>query len=923
MLHDPTFQLLPEEEQALAGHLVQHPEDDRARHELLAVLAADAKLEQPQLSPEAHKLADVLEDVDTPGLMRKVGPSLRHVGTKLSEAFLYDWIREPKHFRQNTKMPQFFGLWDHLQDDPESLEKSQRYEPVEIMGIVTYLLDSSQPVQQVPRAAGTLKADVERGQLAFETRGCLACHQHSAFDDANHGTITAAPRPGVSRQIQGPDLSNLGDKFDLEGTPDAQQWLYSWLRNPQLYHPRTKMPDTYLEPIKQKDGSLVDPAADIAAFLLASSNGWEPAEVELNPDQAVLEEVAYESLKKAFFGKDALDYIQNGIPEEMAASLKGDEVELLNVDGSKGDMRKKLLRYVGRKTIGKYGCYACHDIPGYEDAKPIGVALADWGRKDPSKIAFEHIAEYIHHGHGGHGHGDGHNDDGHGDASHDDHGQHAEQDVEIADSEPFDVSFYMHRLEHHDRTGFLYQKLREPRSYDYKKARNKDYNERLRMPMFPFTDEQREEVMTFILGLVAEPPATQFVYHPSERQKALNEGRRVLDKYNCAGCHVLETERWEIDYRPGEFEAPFEDATAYPFTNATLPTSDIEASQAVNSQRGTISGTLHGMPTITHPGREDNAHPVVLTYDDFDEEWYPAESGDEYDPSEVKQSITLWSPSAVEGHTMEVGQVLEVAAGSIKNRFRANGGDLTLRLLPRVLEIERQTNTAAKGGETWAWLPPSLHNEGIKVQPEWLHNFLLDPHPIRPAVFMRMPRFNMSPEEATAIVNYFAARDDAAYPYAYVERTRGDHIDQLEAKYVEQAGVTPSDMGIERLKAAMNVVTFKDYCVACHQVGDFYPTGAERAKAPNLATVYKRLRGDYVRDWIAKPTRVLPYTAMPVVIPYTGQPEQLVPQTMFHGTPVEQLDGVVDLLMNYDRYTGGRSSVAPMVKVDAATAAKP
>ena len=55
---------------------------------------------------------------------------------------------------------------------------------------------------------------------------------------------------------------------------------------------------------------------------------------------------------------------------------------------------EKKLRYVGRRTISKYGCSGCHDIPGFEDAKPIGTGLADWGRKTPDKLAFEQIVEY-------------------------------------------------------------------------------------------------------------------------------------------------------------------------------------------------------------------------------------------------------------------------------------------------------------------------------------------------------------------------------------------------------------------------------------------------------------------------------------------------------------------------------------------------
>ena len=42
-----------------------------------------------------------------------------------------------------------------------------------------------------------------------------------------------------------------------------------------------------------------------------------------------------------------------------------------------------------------YGCYGCHDIPNFETARPIGTTLQDWGRKDTSRLATEHIEEYF------------------------------------------------------------------------------------------------------------------------------------------------------------------------------------------------------------------------------------------------------------------------------------------------------------------------------------------------------------------------------------------------------------------------------------------------------------------------------------------------------------------------------------------------
>ncbi len=893
IVHDPGFSTLTSEQQEWAEHLIQHPDDDPIRHQLLAFLKSDAEAETPALSPTAHKMADVLADIEIPGTERKVGPSLRHVKEKVGPTFLYDWIREPKHFRPETRMPQFFGQWDHLEDDERKV--AERYEPIEILGMLTYLLDRSQPMKHVDAPEGVDETgDAERGEVLFETRGCLACHKHDAYADANHGDYVSRLPQGLQRNEQGPDLSNLGDKFALPDTPDAQKWMYTWLRNPNLYHPRTKMPDLYLEPIQDAEGNKTDPAADIAAFLLGNKKGWTPAETKLKPNVDDLNALTLEHLSQAFYAVDAKRYLDEGVPESLAGSLKGAEIELVGKSASAEELQHKKLLYVGRKTITKYGCFACHDVPGFEDAKPIGTALTDWGRKDPSKLAFEHIVEYIEHGHG-HGHG---GDAGHGSGTDD------TSDQEIDDS------FYMHRLEGHDRTGFIWQKLTEPRSYDYKKARNKGYNERLRMPMFPLGPRQRESVVTFVLGLVAEPPAYEFIYHPDQRREAVIEGQKVVDKYNCAGCHIIEPAKWRLEYHPGDFP-PQQQAPTYPFVKAHLTSEELAESAKTDPLRGTLRATLEGVPAITN----EDARPMVL-----DEEGFPMEEGFEYDPATLLYMFQLWRPVALEGSTYDVSQQpLEVMATWIKEKVPPVGGDLTFRLLPRVLELEKEENPAAKGGEAWGWLPPPLLGEGRKIQPEWLHNFLLDPFPIRPAVFMRMPRFNMSSAEATALANYFAARDNVDYPYDFIDRTKPSLLDELETAYRENAGAgigAESPSGFARFDAAMNIVTSSDYCIQCHLVGDFMPKGRDRALAPDLSKVYQRLRSNYVREWIANPPHILPYTGMPINIPYDAEAEHLggVKQELYHGTSVQQLDGLVDLLMNFNRYTAGRSAIAPLVK---------
>jgi hypothetical protein len=100
--------------------------------------------------------------------------------------------------------------------------------------------------------------------------------------------------------------------------------------------------------------------------------------------------------------------------------------------------------------------------------------------------------------------------------------------------------------------------------------------------------------------------------------------------------------------------------------------------------------------------------------------------------------------------------------------------------------------------------------------------------------------------------------------------------------------------------------------VKCHQVADFEPAGSPRAKAPNLADVYRRLRPDFVRDWIANPKVFLPYTSMPVNIPYDNPPPILA--ELYHGTNVEQVQAIADLLMNYDHYARQSTRIADRVQ---------
>ena len=943
------FEKLDVEEQQQIDELIEHPELNNVRHAIRAMIKADSESAEPRLSKYVHtKIQPLLKDVESPGKESRPGPSLRFVGNKVSPKFLFDWIRSPGHFRPDSRMPQFFGLWNHLDSgaiqaeidilsnqktmsadtgdaetdiariDKQLAELKQRlakhhesqFEPLEVFGTATYLLDSTQRFDFVEPAEVTASLPSEmvaRGKVLFEERGCLACHNHQDFPEATK----MRPADAI---VQGPDLSGIAEKFAANRNPSGKRWLYSWIREPSRYHARTVMPDLILDPLEHRDlqGNVTmttDPIADIVEYLLsASTSDWEPAEGTIFSEEQVnddaLNALVLEHLKDAFYVATAEKYRDQGIPREIRGELKSAELELV-VDEGETLTKKHKLRYVGVKTIAKYGCFGCHDIPGFEDAKPIGTGLADWGRKDPGKLAFEHVT---HHLHADHGH----------------HTKPAPKHVEetVSDTEQETLAYYRHQIEHGSRIGFIFQKLREPRSYDYHVTKNKKYNERLRMPQFPFNNDEREAIIAFVLGLVAEPPTDKYVFHPDPQTAAIIAGRKVFEKFNCGGCHILDSEKWDISFPAGHFEEPNSKAT-FPFLASSVSPETLSTSteQGRNSR---LSATLYGMPALA------DGDGLPIAYDEDEDPLEEADEEDAFDPFSVQYDFDLWQPAVIEGSVFEPDQVLRnIPATWVNERTAAAGGFLAKYLVKHVVQrakdgeplLSRTANPNAKGAEAWSWLPPPLIGEGNKVQSDWLHSFLLDPYRIRPLTVLRMPKFNMSADEATKLVNFFAARDKAKHPYLYNPRTRKAHLEKAESEYRSLLLSIDTDASESRFDHALRILTDKKSgCVQCHELGDF----SSSPKGPNLSKVHRRLRPDYLRRWIAKPASILPYTSMQQNFKYSPEtPAQdgfvikdAAGEDMkyVHGTSTQQLDAVVDLLMNYDDYMKQRVSMSRLIE---------
>lgn len=837
-------------------------------------IGPDLRLE-PQTKEEAARIA--ADPGQVAGKMRKVGPSLRHVAEKVTAPWIEYWTEIPSRYRPTTRMPQFFNLSN--QED----ELAQKYEAAELAGIARVLIGDSQPLELLKPESGYV-ANAERGKQLFTERGCLACHQHTAV-------------PGTTADF-GPNISDIHQKVRRNAdNPAFSDWLYSWIKEPDRYHAKTKMPNLYLSVYNDADGKTpIDPAADIAAFLLSQGSPGEYPPVQVA--DADLDALVTLYLNKARFSvKAAEEIVASGKFPSKAADVAGDEGALATEDGAAiadaAAWREKKLMYIGRKTISKYGCYACHDMAGYELARPIGVALQDWGRKDTSKLGFEHIEEFLHH------HGEP------ADSKFKSTAARVEQAMKDAtaglvkkgqmtpeEAAPeMSAAFFYDSILHHGRPGFLWQKLREPRSYDHMKTQTKGYDERLRMPKFPFKENEIEAIATFILGLVAEPPAPDYIYTPDERDQTRLDGEALLTKYNCTGCHV-------VGLPTITFGAFADDLTATEVTAADHPVA-LEMLLKMRPPRQALTGEKRKFKVD-----DEEVELPIATIHGF-RALYPDKEADLVDQ---ESGFDLWE-TADFGVGDDAKRLLSSARVTVRESLLLNyepprGGSFAEWLVETLMVTKTGNNRAL----AWQASPPPLVQEGFKVRTDWLYQFLLEPAKIRYTTVLRMPRFNMSPEEARTLANYFAAVDGVEFPFTEMQATSAEYLLSKQAALAHAGLLADGETYLEESWRSLN----GPLCVKCHAVGTrkFVPADpAKDIQGPNLNVVQQRLRPDWISLWLYKPSWVTPYTSMPVN--FAKDKNTQFPD-LFNGDPDAQVVGTRDALLNYSQLM---ENVGPVVYI--------
>lgn len=852
-------------------------------------IGPDLRIE-PQTPEEIARIES--DPTQVAGKFRKVGPSLRHIASKTTSAWIQYWTEIPSRYRPTTKMPQFFNQSEHLSEADAAHTKT--LETVELAGIAHVLLGSSQPIDLLKPADG-YAADVERGKKLFTERGCLACHQHGAV-------------LGTTADF-GPNISDIHQKIKRNpDNPAFSDWLYTWIREPQRYHARTKMPNLFLDVYLDVDGATpIDPAADITAFLL---NQGPPGDFPVNEvDTLELDNLVSLFLRKGRFSREkAEEIVRTGAFDMKKADIVGDEAALATEDGAPitdlAEWHNRKLEFVGRKTISRYGCYACHDMPGFETSRPIGVALQDWGRKDTSKLGFEHVEEFLHH----HGEPAGSKFSSTLErveeataamsAGQDKNGDMTPEEVDREMS----TTFFFESLQHHGRPGFIWQKLRGPRTYDFEKTETKGYDERLRMPKFPLKEDEIEAIATFVLGLIAEPPAAEYIYTPDERAKNRLEGEFLLAKYNCTGCHV-------VDLPQVTYATKLDDVTPTEMTPADHE-NGLAMLLKLRPPRQALTGELR--PYVIEDEKVSlsiaKLHGFIASKPDPEEE----------DPELREYGFDVWETAdfgtgdtakrLLPGHrvTFTEKMLVDYQAG--------RGGDFAEWLVEDLMK----TKTGGNRSLAWQASPPPLYQEGFKVQTPWLYQFLLEPTQLRYTTVLRMPKFNLSEKEAQTLANYFAAVDGAEFPYQEQAPKDTDYLAAREADLAHEGLLKDGETYLGESWKSLN----GPLCVKCHSLGGRKFKVSDPVKdiqGPNLNVVQNRLRADWVKLWLYKPTWITPYTSMPLNFPKNNLTQF---PDLFGGDPDVQVTATRDALLNYTRLMEdiGPTTYAPPVAAPADSA---
>jgi cytochrome c551/c552 len=295
---------------------------DNTEAQKLYAHANDLKVRASGLDAKIEQL-----DIRSKNLVReqkKVGPSLKEVRMKLRKEWIPVWLKDPHAWREGTKMPTF-----RLDDD-------------EIKAIGAFIWQSG--------LQGTLPAqkpgDPEKGQEAFETRGCMACHSMGEGGQKQGGTFSA-------------NLSREGEKANYD-------YLVRWVHNPRE---RTAPYCSF----EKKDLTAADYQRHNLPYVFDLEHSKCPND---GHELQVQQMTPMPSLRLT---EDEARDIASYLMTRKRSNASYPPADYLDDPN---------LKNRGLALVRNYGCAGCHEISGLEEEQRIGTELTKEGSKPIERLDF-------------------------------------------------------------------------------------------------------------------------------------------------------------------------------------------------------------------------------------------------------------------------------------------------------------------------------------------------------------------------------------------------------------------------------------------------------------------------------------------------------------------------------------------------------
>jgi cytochrome c oxidase cbb3-type subunit 2 len=137
---------------------------------------------------------------------------------------------------------------------------------------------------------------------------------------------------------------------------------------------------------------------------------------------------------------------------------------------------------------------------------------------------------------------------------------------------------------------------------------------------------------------------------------------------------------------------------------------------------------------------------------------------------------------------------------------------------------------------------PNLDVSARKLRFDWAEEFLADPRAagkIYPFTPYRMPDLHLEPDEIEGVLTLLAHVAGRTHPEP-----------------------EPAPPAIDPAKASSGQLLYVLKCAECHNLGTAIPTPLAKQQGPDLIQISRRLRYDWIPEWVANPMDVYPGTAM-------------------------------------------------------------